>query len=267
MDTEGITTEKWVIATVAVFLSFSLLLLFANFGVVEDDRNHGLNEEPLTYSDSLENISEVEITEEPFIQEAPREGDEYFEAEDEDGDWISYINPRDEYHGQISTHQPGSGKFCVSLLNERKQPILGNTLENTTVEIEFGQNLDWHNHTNPFEVDFPLNENYDRPLDGDQIGTSSDVPQGDGYMDSHCIEWHEIPLEDTITYQEPEILGENSSDIEVLGMIEQDGQSWNTDLKIPGDLNDYKSEEVTGELLKDNDHTHGQAMVFLTLDN
>lgn len=267
MDSERIVTRRSLLVSLILISTISLLL-FTNLGILGAEQNHGLDEEPLTYSNSIENISDIDISEEPFIQEAPEEGDEYFEAKGEGTNgWISYINPRDEYRGQISTHQPGSGKVCISLLNERKQPVLGKSLENTTVSIEFGQSLDWHNHTNPFEVDFPLNENYERPLDADQFGTSSDVPQGDGYMDSHCIEWHEIPEEDTITYQDPEILGENSTDIEVLGIIEQDAQSWNTDLQIPSDLSDYESEEVTGELLKHDEHQHGQATIVLTLDN
>src|SRR6056297_3507858 len=125
------------------------------------------------------------ITEEPYRQPAPEPGDEY----------------RDPYLGD------GSGKICTVLLNEAGDPIVGESVPNTTVKIPTGETLDWHSSADPMTVEYPLTDNYERPLDADQFGTTDDLPQGDGYMDSHCIEFHGPAIGDTIEYGEATVDG------------------------------------------------------------
>lgn len=56
------------------------------------------------------------VSEEAYEEPAPGPDDQYFEAADPDGDWVSYINPRDKYRSPYLGD--GSGKICVTLVNE-----------------------------------------------------------------------------------------------------------------------------------------------------
>src|SRR6056297_831875 len=61
------------------------------------------------------------VSEEAYRQPAPERGDPYFEAAADDGSWVSYENPRDEYREPYLGE--GSGKMCVTLLNENGDPV------------------------------------------------------------------------------------------------------------------------------------------------
>ncbi|MFC4541843.1 PGF-CTERM sorting domain-containing protein [Halosolutus amylolyticus] len=203
------------------------------------------------------------VTEEEYVEPAPEEGDEYFEAVANDDTWISYVNPRDEYRDPYLGD--GSGKICVTLLNEAGDPIAGETVPNTTVTIPTGEELEWHPHADPITVEYPVTDGYEQPLDADQFGTS-DLPQGDGYMDSHCIEMHGQPEDATIEYGEAQIDGEYADDIEVVGYIQQQpaGDGWDTDIDPIEAAESY--EEAGGEWAYQSEDTHGQVVVVLQLD-
>lgn len=204
-----------------------------------------------------------DTVEEPYIEPVPERGDPYFEAEASDGSWISYVNPRDEYRDPYLGD--GSGKLCVSLYNADGEVVVGETVPNTTVTVPTGESLDWHSHADPFVVELPLTEHYERPLDADQFGTDPDLPQGDGYLDSHCLEIHGMPADGTVEYGEAEVDGEYEDRIEVVGYLQQDAQSWNSSVDPLADARSY--EEAGGGWTYDPEHSHGQMVVVLQLDH
>ncbi|WP_394739863.1 PGF-CTERM sorting domain-containing protein [Natronococcus roseus] len=191
----------------------------------------------------------------------PEPGDEYYEAAAPDGSWISYINPRDEYRSPYLGD--GSGKICVTLVNEAGEPVVGESVPNTTATVPTGDELEWHSGADPMVVEYSLTDNYDQPLDSDQFGTVSELPQGDGYMDSHCIEMHGQPEDGTIEYGEVEIDGEHADDVEVVGYIQQAHEAWDTDVDPLEDAESY--EEAGGGWTYKTDGSHGQAVVVLQL--
>lgn len=209
-------------------------------------------------SDSVNNVS---VSEPAYIETVPEPGDGYFEAEDPDGEWISYINPRDEYRSPYLG--PGSGKICVSLYNEAGEVIVGESIPDTTVSIPTGETLEWHTSADPFTVSFPLTEQYHRPLDADQFGSNDSLPQGDGYLDSHCLEFHGLADDDPVEYGEAVIEGEDADRVEVVGYIEQPNEAWDSTVDPFGDARPY--DEVDGGWTNMPDGSHGQAVVVLQL--
>ncbi len=205
--------------------------------------------------------SSEQVTEERYIEPAPEPGDEYFEAEASDGRWVSYVNPRDEYRSPYLGD--GSGKICTVLLNEAGEPIVGDTVPNTTVTIPTGDSIEWHSHADPMTVEYPLTEHYDRPLDADQFGTADDVAQGDGYMDSHCIEFHGPAIGETIEYGQASVDGEHADRIDVVGYIQQDGDAWESDIDPVDAAASY--EEAGGGWTFHESESHGQVVVVLEL--
>ncbi|WP_247004985.1 PGF-CTERM sorting domain-containing protein [Halosolutus gelatinilyticus] len=204
------------------------------------------------------------VSEEAYVESAPERGDKYYEATDPNGDWISYVNPRDEYRNPYLGE--GSGKICVTLLNEAGDPIVGETVPNTSVVIPTGDNLSWHSQADPMVVDLPLTDNYERPLDADQFGTDPNVIQGDGYMDSHCIEMHGHPEDITIKYGQASVQGEHADEIDVVGYIEQQpgGDGWDTGIDPIEAAESY--EEVGGSWTYEPNASHGQVVAVLQLD-
>jgi len=205
--------------------------------------------------------SAMNVTEEAYTEPAPEPGDEYFEAAADDGSWVSYVNPRDEYRDPYLGD--GSGKICTVLLNEAGEPIVGETVPNTTATVPTGDTLEWHSSADPMTVEYPLTDNYERPLDADQFGTSDDVAQGDGYMDSHCIEFHGPAIGDEIEYGEATIDGEYADDIEVVGYIQRDGYAWETDIDPVDAATSY--EDAGGGWTFREGESHGQVVVVLQL--
>ena len=201
------------------------------------------------------------VSEQRYIEEAPEKGDEYYEAEAEDGSWISYDNPRDRYRDPMIGN--ASGKICVTLRNEAGEVVVGESVPNTTVTIPT-PSLPWHSYADPMVVEFPMTDHYDRPLDSDQFGTSEDLPQGDGYMDAHCIEYHGPPDNKTIRYGVAQIDGEHADRIEVVGYIQQAHEAWNSDVDAIEDAVSY--EEAGGEWTMETGKSHGQVTVVLQLD-
>ncbi|UTF53840.1 PGF-CTERM sorting domain-containing protein [Natronosalvus rutilus] len=205
-----------------------------------------------------ENVSEP-AAEEPV----PERGDPWFEAAAADGSWISYVNPRDEYRTPYLGD--GSSKVCTTLVNEAGDPIMGETVPNTTVTLPMGESVAWHSHADPFVTQYPLNDHYERPLDADQFGVS-DLPQGDGYLDSHCIEIHGLSEEgDSVEYGEAIVEGEHADRVEVVGYIQQEpaGTGWDSNVDPVADAVSY--EEAGGGWTFTPDSSHGQVTVVLQL--
>ncbi|WP_342768878.1 hypothetical protein [Halopiger aswanensis] len=116
-------------------------------------------------------------------------------------------------------------------------------------------------------VEYPLTDNYEWPLDADQFGTSPDLPQGDGYMDSHCIEFHGHPEGATVDYGEVQIEGDHADDVELVGYVEQPNDDWNTDVDPIATAESY--EAVGGNWTyqsEKHERLHGQVVVVLQLD-
>jgi len=205
--------------------------------------------------------SAMNVTEDAYTEPAPEPGDEYFEAAADDGSWVSYVNPRDEYRDPYLGD--GSGKICTVLLNEAGEPIVGETVPNTTVTVPTGDTLEWHSSADPMSIEYPLTEHYDRPLDADQFGTADDIAQGDGYMDSHCIEFHGPAIGDEIEYGEATVDGEYADEIEVVGYIQRDGYAWESDIDPIDAATSY--EAAGGGWTFRESESHGQAVVVLQL--
>jgi PGF-CTERM protein len=115
-------------------------------------------------------------------------------------------------------------------------------------------------------VQFPMTEHYDRPLDADQFGTSPNISQGDGYLDSHCIEMHGHPEDATIEYGKAEIEGEYADRIDVVGYIQQvpEGDGWDTDIDPVAAAEPYA--DAGGGWTYRTNASHGQVVVVLQLD-
>lgn len=204
------------------------------------------------------------VSEEEYVASTPEPGDYYFEAQG-DG-WISYVNPRDEYNPAYESRSeaPGSGKVCMALLNENGDPVVGESIPGTQASMDMG-GLSWHSEANPFTVSFPMTTNYERPLDSDQFGTSSSVPQGDGYLDTHCFEFHQVPADHTITYDPVEITGQYADDVEVVGYYDQTG-TWNSNFDPESDVSPYGTGMSSdGTVTMSPGNSHAEVLVVLQL--
>ncbi|QFU84991.1 PGF-CTERM sorting domain-containing protein [Natronorubrum aibiense] len=243
---------------VAAGLFAVVCIAFAGFVAIGGASADSATNPALTPPDS---DTELNVSEDAYVEEAPGPDDEYYEASD--GNWVSYVNPRDEYREPYLGD--GSAKICVTLLNEAGDPIVGETVPNTTVTLPTGDSTSWHSHADPMTVTYPLTENYDRPLDADQFGTTDDLPQGNGYMDSHCIELHGLPEDGTVEYGEIQIEGEHADKIETVGYIQQAHDTWDTDIDPIEAAEPY--EEAGGSWTYYPDGSHGQVTAVLQLDS
>jgi len=205
--------------------------------------------------------TELNVSEDAYVEAAPGPNDEYYEASD--GNWVSYVNPRDEYREPYLGE--GSAKMCVTLLNEAGDPIVGETVPNTTVTLPTSESTSWHSHADPMTVTYPLTDNYERPLDADQFGTTDDLPQGSGYMDSHCIELHGLPEDGTVEYGEIQIEGEHADKIETVGYIQQAHDTWYTDIDPIEAAEPYDA--AGGGWTYYPGGSHGQVVAVLQLDS
>ncbi|MFC7008491.1 PGF-CTERM sorting domain-containing protein [Halalkalicoccus sp. GCM10025704] len=237
-------------------------LTVAGSGVSSSDL--ALRAESDAYAQTDARASDTNATSEgAYEQSVPEKGDPYFEAVASDGSWISYENPRDEYRSPYQGD--GSAKICVALYNENGEPIVGETVPNTTVTIPTGDAIGWHSSADPITVQLPLTEHYDRPLDADQFGTSEDLPQGDGYLDSHCYEFHGLSEDATVDYGEAQVDGEYANRIDVVGYIQHEHSAWDSDIDPLVEAEPY--EEAGGGWTYRADGSHGQVVVVLQLDS
>lgn len=208
------------------------------------------------------NVSD-EVSEEEYKQSVPEKDDPYFEAAASDGSWVSYENPRDEYRSPYLGS--GSAKMCITLRNEAGETIVGETVPNTTVTIPTGDTLEWHSAADPITVTLPLTQYSDRPLDADQFGTSTTLPQGDGYLDSHCFEFHGLSEDSTVEYGEAQVTGEYADEINVVGYIQQEHEAWDSNIDPIADAESY--EKAGGGWTYQPEASHGQVVIVLQLDS
>ncbi|WP_049925773.1 hypothetical protein [Halopiger goleimassiliensis] len=258
-------TGRWinpVVVAVLVVGLFGIAAMGAAAGGLFVDAEATIGPADAGQQPTLATQNGTAVSEEAAREPVPEPGDAYFEAEDSDGEWISYVNPRDGYRSPYLGE--GSGKMCVALVNEAGEPIVGETIPNTTATIETGDELEWQDHGHPFVVEYPLPENYERPLDADQFGTSDELPQGDGYLDSHCVEWHGLPEDETVEYSPVELEGEHAEDLEVVGYIEQAHEDWDSDVDPIDDAEPYDA--VGGEWTYREGGSHGQVVAVVQLD-
>ena len=244
----------------ATGMTTASLLGFTGVGAAHDSPEKDPFFQNITAADDTD--APYPVSEEEYVQPVPEEGDPYFEAAADDGSWVSYKNPRDEYRSP--NLGDGSGKICITLRNEHGEVIIGKTVPNTTVTIPTGDALEWHSSADPITVELPLTHHYDRPLDADQFGTSPDLPQGDGYLDSHCYEFHGLPEDGTVEYGEAQVEGEHADRINVVGYIQQEHQAWDSDVDPIADAESY--EDAGGGWTYRTDASHGQVVVVLQLD-
>lgn len=247
----------WTLVIVAL-VGFGLGLVFATNASAAGQTVPGATDEPMPVSTAEDPVG---VNETAYIEPVPEPGDEWYEASATDGSWISYVNPRDEYRSPYEGH--GSGKIGITLRNESGAVIVGESVPNTTVVIPTGESLAWHSAADPVEINLPLTDHYERPLDADQFGTHEELPQGDGYLDSHTVEWHGLPANATVAYDEAEVVGEHADRIEVVGYIQQAHQSWDSDVDPLDDAVSY--EEAGGEWTYRPGESHGQMIVVLQL--
>jgi len=117
--------------------------------------------------------TELNVSEDAYVEAAPGPNDEY------------YTKPATVTGSVTSTRATSIGSHisergpqrCVTLLNEAGDPIVGETVPNTTVTLPTSESTSWHSHADPMTVTYPLTDNYERPLDADQFGTTDDLPQ------------------------------------------------------------------------------------------
>ncbi|WP_290811092.1 PGF-CTERM sorting domain-containing protein [Halovivax sp.] len=255
-------SRRHIFGCIVVLAGLAVLALAAGSAaaaVADEPANAGAHEPTDALAASFQ--ANESVSEEAYEEAVPEPGDRWYEASASDGSWISYVNPRDEYRSPYLGG--GSGKVCVTLLNEAGEPIVGESIPDTTVTVPTGESLEWHTGADPMTVEYPLTDHYERPLDADQFGTDPDLPQGDGYLDSHCIEWHGLPEDATIEYGEAQIEGEHAEDVELVGYIQQAHEAWDTDVDPIEDAVSY--EEAGGGWTYETDASHGQAVVVLQL--
>jgi len=262
MPERSFPTRSLAVAALAVLALGAIVAATAATPIAQpaDDPSAQIADDQRAPSLAQENATDGEPMEDEFVVPAPEEGDEYFEAVADDRRWISYVNPRDEYRDPYRGE--GSGKICVTLLNQDGEVVAGDSVPDTRVRIPTGETISWHSEADPIEVEFPLTEHYERPLDSDQFGTSPDVPQGDGYMDSHCIEFHGPEETATISYGEARVEGEHADRIDVVGYV-QKTNTWDSDVDPIAAAEPY---EDAGGWTYEPDNSHGQAVVVLQLD-
>jgi|GEM_PF-2165015 len=180
-------------------------------------------------SDSDESDSDETVVEERSVTPAPEPS---YVGED----YLSYPNPRDHFLHNQGIHREGSLKVCKILLNQN-----GEVIEGDTVDATF--NVDTENV--PYSDAETIS--FDTPIDqvADLVGTSEELIEGDGYLDAECAEYHDLRLNETYTYSQEEITGEDADEVETVGYIEK----WENRNTPIGNVENYgESEDSDGTI-------------------
>lgn len=126
-------------------------------------------------------------------------------------EWISYPNPRDVMPDPYTAQDEPSIKVCTVLLNQDNEVITGETVDNAEVSMDIGGVP--YGEAHPATFDLPLTQY------SDMIGANENMPEGDGWLDSECMEFANL-APGSFTYSEPAITGSDSQDIEFVGVTE-----------------------------------------------
>ena len=145
-------------------------------------------------------------------------------------DYLSYPNPRNHFLHDQDIHREGSLKVCKILLNQN-----GEVITDESVDAAFS--VDTENV--PYEDAGTIT--FDTPINqvSDLVGTSEDLREGDGYLDAECAEYHDLRLNETYSYSQESITGEDSDEVETLGYIEK----WENRNTPINNVENYKSSE------------------------
>jgi len=127
-------------------------------------------------------------------------------------DYLSYPNPRNHFLHDQGIHREGSLKVCKILLNQNGEVVPGETVD-TTFSVETS-NIPFED-ADTITFDTPINQV------ADLVGTNEELIEGDGYLDAECAEYHDLRLNETYTYSQERITGEDANEVETVGYIEK----------------------------------------------
>jgi hypothetical protein len=130
-------------------------------------------------------------------------------------EWISYPNSRDVMPDPSTAQDQPSALVCTILLNQDNEPITGHTVPDTRFAMEFDGIR--YPEAHPATFTTPLTQNHDL------IGTSPELPEGDGWLDSECFEFANLEP-GQFTYSQPSVTGTGSDQVEFVGVTEH----WDT---------------------------------------
>jgi hypothetical protein len=184
------------------------------------------------------------------------------EPDGQGDNWISYPNPRDHILDYDTLESMGDMKVCTILLNQAGEPIDGDTVADTTIQVD----TDINEHEPAYDDADPVT--FTTPLDqvADLKGTAPDLPEGDGMLDAECAEYHNLPF-DTYTYAPASITGANADNVEFVGLTEywddaNRGNPFQDTLYQYGE-NDLSDGTVT--LTPDEDSDHAEVIYVFRL--
>ena len=166
-------------------------------------------------------------------------------------DYLSYPNPRNHFLHDQDIHREGSLKVCKILVNQNGEVIEGDTVDATfSVDTE---NVPYED-ADTITFDTPINQV------ADLVGTSEDLIEGDGYLDAECAEYHDLRLNETYTYSQEEITGEDADEVETVGYIEK-WQNRNTPISNVEGYNSSEDSDGTVRLEPGYNGRHAEVII------
>lgn len=195
------------------------------------------------------------VTEERSVTPAPPLSDPSVVTGD---GWVSYPNPRNQMPSPETAVQDPSIKVCTVLLNQADEVITGTSVSGTTITMD--TSIERYSEADPVTFVTPLDQY------ADLIGTSPALPEGDGFLDAECVEFHNIE-EGQYTYSPPSITGEHADEIEFVGVTEYAGArpSGNPFDKEVFDFGTNDLSDGEFNLEGSYDQRHGEAIYFFRL--
>lgn len=195
------------------------------------------------------------VTEERHVTEAPSPSSPSVSTGE---GWISYPNPRNHMPRPSTAIDDPSIKVCAVLLNQANEVITGTTVPDTRITMD--TSIDRYEAGNPVTFTTPL-EQY-----ADLIGTDPSLPEGDGYLDAECVEFHNLET-GRYTYSPPSITGQHADEIEFVGVTEYAGArpSGNPFEKEAYEFGTNDLSDGVFNLEGEYDQRHGEAIYFFRL--
>jgi len=190
--------------------------------------------------DTNDSDSDGSVVEERSVTDAPEPS---YVGED----YLSYPNPRNHFK---DVRRPGSLKVCKILLNQNGEVIEGDTVD-ATFSVDTSIPYD---DADTITFDTPINQV------ADLVGTSEDLREGDGYLDAECAEYHDLRLNETYTYSQEEITGEDSDEVETVGYIEN-WENRNTPISNVESYNSSEDSDGTVRLEPGYNGRHAEVII------